>query len=66
MKTISVKGMSCQHCVNAVTKAIKGVEGVSDVQVSLDEGQASFKEEKPVNMETIKKAVQEAGYQVEG
>lgn len=66
MKTIKVKGMSCQHCVNAVTQALNGIDGLSGVAVSLEKGEASFNEDKPVDMEVIKKAVQEAGYQVEG
>jgi copper chaperone len=65
MKTITVKGMSCQHCVNAVNKALSGIDGLSNVQVSLDKGQASFQEDKPVDMDVIKQAVQQAGYQVE-
>ncbi len=64
MKTIKVNGMTCQHCVQAVTNALKGIDGVRNVSVDLGKGEASFEEEKPVDMETIKKAVQEAGYQV--
>ncbi len=62
MKTITIKGMSCQHCVQAVTKALADIPGIKNVQVSLEKGEASFEEEYPVDMETIKKAVQEAGY----
>lgn len=35
MTTIKVKGMSCQHCVNAVTKALDSVDGITDVRVVL-------------------------------
>lgn len=61
---VSVKGMSCQHCVNAVTKALEQLDGVKNVEVSLDKGEASYDEEKPVDRETVRKAVQDAGYDV--
>jgi copper chaperone len=57
--------MSCQHCVQSVTKALEQLEGTSNVQVSLESGQASFEEEKPVDFQTIRKAVQDAGYDVQ-
>lgn len=65
METIKVKGMSCQHCVQAVTRALNGVEGLENVQVDLDSGQASYDTVKPVDLETIKAAVKEAGYEAE-
>jgi copper chaperone len=65
MRTVKVKGMSCQHCVQSVTKALENVEGTSNVQVSLENGQASFEEDKPVDFQAIRKAVQDAGYDVE-
>ncbi len=65
METIKVKGMSCQHCVQAVTRALNGVEGLENVQVDLDSGQASYDTVKPVDQETIKAAVKEAGYEAE-
>ena len=64
MITIKVNGMTCKHCVQAVTNALKGIDGVKNVSVDLGKGEASFEEDAPVDMETIKKAVQEAGYQV--
>jgi copper chaperone len=66
MKTITVKGMSCQHCVMAVTKALNGIEGVSAVRVDLESGQATFDETKPVEMASIVAAIRKAGYDVVG
>jgi len=63
MTTITIKGMSCQHCVNAVTKALSGIDGVQDVQVSLEKGQATFTETRPVDPEVIRDAVTKAGYE---
>lgn len=38
--TLSVTGMTCNHCVQAVTKALQAVAGVDKVSVSLDTGRA--------------------------
>ena len=62
MTTIKVTGMSCQHCVNAVTKALSGIEGLQDVQVSLEKGEAQFTESKPVAREIIREALKKAGH----
>ena len=43
------EGMSCQHCVMAVTKALGVIEGIKDVRVDLQKGEATFTEEKPVD-----------------
>ena len=64
MKNITIKDMSCQHCVMAVTKALNAIDGVSGVEVDLATGKATFEEEKPVAMETIVAAIRRAGYDV--
>jgi copper chaperone len=61
--TIQVKGMSCAHCVRAVTQAIAGVPGVEAVAVSLERGEA--KVQGAPDLVAIAAAVQEEGYQVE-
>jgi len=61
---VSVKGMSCQHCVNSVTKALEQLEGVKNVEVSLEKGEAKYDQDKPVDKDTVRKAVQDAGYDV--
>jgi copper chaperone len=38
--TLQIRGMTCGHCVRAVTKALQGVAGVEDVSVDLGAGQA--------------------------
>ena len=53
MATIKIKGMSCQHCVMAVTKALGGIEGIEDVRVDLEKGEATFTEAKPVDRNQI-------------
>ncbi len=60
---LKINGMMCNHCVAHVTKALQAVEGVSDVNVSLDEKQATVTAD-PALAETLKKAVADAGYEV--
>jgi copper chaperone len=64
MKTIRIEGMSCQHCVMAVTKAVSGVAGVKNVKVDLAKGEATYEEAGPVDPEMIREAVRKAGYRV--
>jgi len=63
-KTINVEGMMCEHCVAHVKKALEGIEGVSKADVSLAKNNAILTLEKEVSDETIKKAVEDAGYNV--
>lgn len=64
MPTVKVTGMSCQHCVASVTKALSEIEGISDVKVNLEKGEADYKEDKPVPMSTIKDAISKIGFEV--
>lgn len=64
MRTIIVKGMSCQHCVKAVVKALSEIEGVSNVKVDLSKGEASFEESKPINNDILRERIQKAGYEL--
>jgi copper chaperone len=63
--TLKVDGMSCEHCVKAVTNALAGIAGVTDIVVSLKEGTASFtRNENTVLMEAVKAAITEEGFEV--
>jgi copper chaperone len=64
MKSIKIKGMSCQHCVMAVTKALSALDGIKDVNVDLKSGMATYEEIKAVAPEVITAAVKKAGYEV--
>jgi copper chaperone len=64
MKTIKVKGMSCDHCVKAVTAALKAIDGIDHVKVSLEAGEATFDEIKPVNIAVIEEKIRKAGFDV--
>ena len=63
-KTINIKGMSCMRCVNHVTNELKKVEGVSDIQINLDEKKAVVEIEQCTSDDSLKAAVEEAGYEV--
>ena len=61
-KVIGIEGMSCQHCVNHVVKAINAL-GL-ETTVSLEEKNAKIADVKDVSDETIAKAITDAGYTV--
>ena len=65
MATIKVNGMSCGHCLGAVTEALKAIDGLENVVVDLDKGEASYDEGKPVSKEEIAKAINAIGFEVE-
>ena len=64
MTTIKIKGMSCNHCVMAVTKALNEIEGIKNVKVDLAKGEAVFDEIKPIDMDLLRKDIKKAGYEV--
>lgn len=64
MPTIKIKGMSCQHCVASVTKALSEIEGISNVQVNLENGEATYNEETTLPEETIKTSIANIGFEV--
>ena len=63
--TYSVTGMTCAHCVAAVTEEVGGLAGVSTVDIELHEGGASLvtvTSAAPLPVESVREAVDEAGY----
>lgn len=62
MKTISIKGMHCMHCVSSVTEALKAVEGVTSVTVNL-EAQNAIVEGTATDV-ALKEAVEDTGFDV--
>jgi len=64
-KKILVNGMSCAHCVNHVTKALKEV-GAKDISVSLEKNLATAEVSEDITDQAIKEAIEEAGYDVVG
>jgi copper chaperone len=64
MKTVKIKGMSCQHCVKSVTKALSEIAGITDVQVDLERGEATFEEVQPVAQELLRESIKKAGFEL--
>lgn len=61
--TLKITGMSCQHCVNAVMEALKGVPGVTPTSVDIGAAKLTYDPEQ-ATPEQIVDAVTEEGYQV--
>jgi copper chaperone len=61
---LKVKGMSCQHCVMSVTKALNQLEGIQNIQVDLQKGEVRFDNTKALASNRIEKAIEVAGYEV--
>ena len=59
---LNVEGMSCNHCVAAVKKALENVDGVKEADVNLEDKKAEVKLDKEVSEEVLVKAVEDAGY----
>jgi copper chaperone len=61
--TIKIEGMSCQHCVMAVKKAITGLKGIDQADVNI--GNATVKyDESNVKKEEIEAAIEKTGFKV--
>jgi copper ion binding protein len=62
--TYQISGMTCGHCVNAVSSELGQLPGVSDVQVDLAAGTATVTSDQPLDPAVVRAAVDEAGYEV--
>jgi len=62
--TYRVTGMTCDHCVRAVTTEVRKVPGVSGVQVDLASGGVTVRSDQPLDDSTVRDAVEEAGYEL--
>jgi copper chaperone len=63
-ETLKIEGMTCDHCVIRVGRAIASVPGVTEVDVNLKRKEAVVNfEEAKTDLEKIKAAVREAGYE---
>jgi len=65
--TVLVDGMTCSHCVSAVSKELGSIEGVEDIEVALVPGGAStvrIASSAPLSAEAIAAAIDAAGYSI--
>ena len=65
-KTLKIEGMMCTHCSGRVKKALEELPGVVSAEVSHENGTAVVTTSAPVDDATLKKAVEDQGYQVVG
>jgi copper chaperone len=61
-----VTGMTCGHCVSAVSEEIGRIDGVTGVDVELATGAVTVTSTATLNDEAVREAVDEAGYEVVG
>lgn len=61
---LNVVGMTCEHCVRAVSEELGALPGVEDVQVDLASGRVAVTAEQPLDPDAARAAVEEAGYEL--
>jgi copper ion binding protein len=64
--TYSVNGMTCGHCVDAVTGELGRLPGVREVRVELATGMVDVTSDGPLPIDEVRAAVDEAGYELAG
>jgi copper chaperone len=63
-RTYRVNGMTCAHCVSAVTSELGALDAVTDVQVELATGEVTVQSDRPLDDAEVAAAVDEAGYEL--
>ena len=63
IRTIKIEGMHCPNCVAAVKRELEAIEGVSKVDISLEDAQAIVEVE-DVADETLQEAIEDIGFDV--
>lgn len=62
--SVTVQGMTCGHCVNAVESELAEIDGVTSVRADLETGVVAISSDAAVDAAAIAAAVDEAGYEV--
>ena len=63
--TINIKGMTCSGCVNSITNVLKPLAGVSSVNVSLENNNATLSyDPAKAKLAQFKSAIEDAGFDV--
>ena len=63
-KTLKIEGMVCGNCVKHVDKALREIQGVEQVEVSLEDKSATVQMGCTLSDDVLKAAIEDAGYQV--
>ena len=64
MRTYTVNGMTCGHCVASVTEELQEIPGIEAVDVTLDTGELVITSQTEIDPEVVRAAVETAGYRV--
>ena len=62
---LNIDGMTCQHCVMRVKKAIESLPGIQDVTVDIGTASVSF-DASAIQQKEIEEAITRAGYSIRG
>ena len=62
--TINVSGMTCGHCVSAVTMELSLLPSVTEVEVDLESGQVTISSDDALDQAQLATAIDEAGYEL--
>jgi copper chaperone len=62
--TINILGMSCDHCVGAVTRALQQLEGVQIRNVAIGSASVAYDADR-MSLDRMTRAIEDAGYQVQ-
>jgi copper chaperone CopZ len=62
--TINVSGMTCGHCVSAVTMELSLLPSVTEVEVDLESGQVTISSDAALDQAQLATAIDEAGYEL--
>lgn len=62
--TFEVRGMTCQHCVNAVTDELSAIPSVTAVEIDLEQGSVKVTSEEEISIDLVSAAIEEAGYEL--
>ena len=62
MDSLKIKGMSCQHCVGAVKKALEAFPQLAEVNVDLQAGEATFVN-KGADRQQLRAAISKIGFE---
>ena len=63
-QTMTVVGMTCDHCVRAVTAEVAKIAGVEQVDVDLTTGRVTVVSAGSIALELLMAAIEDAGYEV--
>lgn len=63
--TYTVTGMTCGHCVQAVTKEVSALPSVTGVRIDLASGGVTVDSSAPLDRDALRAAIDEAGYALE-